>query len=53
MNLKVDESCFTGESEPATKTDRISENLDNLCFGGTTVVSGEATAVVTATGDNT
>ncbi|OQB27113.1 MAG: Magnesium-transporting ATPase, P-type 1 [Chloroflexi bacterium ADurb.Bin180] len=59
-NLTVNETNLTGESvavpkraghlakEPATIYD-----CHNLCFSGTTVVEGDATALVLATGTNT
>ncbi|HEX2985757.1 MAG TPA: magnesium-translocating P-type ATPase [Caproiciproducens sp.] len=60
-DLFVSQSALTGESEPVEKfpePDRSSENpnlfdLRNICFMGTNVVSGSATAVVLATGDDT
>lgn len=60
-DLFVSQSALTGESEPVEKyvePGRDSEKQDlfdlrNICFMGTNVVSGSATAVVLATGDNT
>lgn len=59
-DLMVDESVLTGESILSNKQGEIilDENLDyfsahNLCFSGTSVVSGKAKAVVVATGKNT
>jgi Mg2+-importing ATPase len=48
--LMVDESILTGESMPATKT---AEPNNNLGFWGTLLVSGNATGIVVATGNNT
>lgn len=58
-NLQVDESALTGESLPVQKQvetlpgDTILAERTNLAFGGTLVTSGQATAVVWATGDRT
>ncbi|MBW7573518.1 magnesium-translocating P-type ATPase [Caproiciproducens faecalis] len=60
-DLFVSQSALTGESEPVEKypePDKITEghnlfDLRNICFMGTNVISGSATAVVLATGDNT
>ncbi len=58
-NLKIDESSFTGETMPVEKrTEKISPEAAlfermNMVFMGTTVSSGRATAVVTATGMHT
>ncbi|MEX2411701.1 MAG: HAD-IC family P-type ATPase, partial [Candidatus Paceibacterota bacterium] len=55
-NLSVDESILTGESLPVSKSlNELSEGTDlperkNMIFGGTVVVEGYATAVITATG---
>ena len=60
INLRVQESAFTGESESVEKSiDPIAaDNLPlgdqhNMVFMGTTVTYGRAKAVVTATGMNT
>ncbi len=60
-DLFVSQSALTGESEPVEKYQEADKNasesnlfdLRNICFMGATVVSGSATAVVLATGDNT
>lgn len=59
-DLQVQQAALTGESQPAEKTaddlDVPTENLaeaHNRVFLGTSVVSGSATALVTATGRNT
>jgi Ca2+-transporting ATPase len=58
-NLKVNESPFTGESLPVEKhihevgKDSAVHERKNMVFMGTTVSSGRAVAVVTATGMNT
>ncbi len=58
-DLFVNQSSLTGESEPIEKDPRAcapNENITdyhNLAFMGSNVVSGSATAVVVATGDNT
>src|SRR5579859_6442512 len=56
--LFVSQSTLTGESMPVLKqmtTEQIDSNTileaTNICFSGTTVVSGVATALVIATGD--
>lgn len=57
--LRVDESQLTGESEPITKHTRpLREGKEvyeraNMLFQGSFVVSGEAVAVVTETGNTT
>lgn len=61
IDLFVSESMLTGESLPVEKSplaipdtdNRPAIELNNLCFMGTNVVSGAATAVVVATGANT
>ena len=58
-NLKVDEALLTGESLAVEKTsDPITEiksiaDQKNMVFKGTYIVSGNALALVTATGNNT
>lgn len=59
-NFKVSESALTGESEPVYKSNEVimKENLSpsdqkNMVFKGTYVVSGNAKAVVVATGMDT
>lgn len=60
-DLFVSQSALTGESEMVEKfanPDRSADendlfDLKNICFMGTNVVSGSATAVVLATGDQT
>ena len=59
-DLQVQQAALTGESQPAEKNaddlDVPTENLaeaHNRVFLGTSVVSGSATAIVTATGRNT
>lgn len=59
-DLFVSQSAITGESEPVEKiskiciekTDSITE-YKNIAFMGSNVISGSATAVVIAVGDNT
>ena len=58
VDLKVDNSTLTGESEPQerSKTTSTKKNLleaSNLCFSGTMVVSGEGYGIVIRTGDST
>ena len=60
-DLFISQSALTGESEPVEKypePDKITDehnlfDLRNICFMGTNVIRGSATAVVLATGDNT
>jgi cation-transporting ATPase I len=57
-NLEVDESALTGESLPVTKQveptpDAPPAERHCMVFAGTIVASGEATAVVVATGEDT
>lgn len=60
-DLFISESVLTGESLPVEKNERpVSEaekksilELNNLCFLGTNVVSGSATAIVVTTGNQT
>jgi len=56
-DLKVNSFIFTGESKPETKSAKIIvgtsvplADIDNMLFSGETIVNGEATFVVTATG---
>lgn len=58
--LKVDESSLTGESEPVKKNPETIERENvslpdqiNMVFKGSNVVSGNARAVVVATGERT
>lgn len=60
VELRVDQSTFTGEPHPVRKTrdsitsaGRSRAELSNLLFAGTCVVTGIATAVVIATGMET
>lgn len=60
-DLFVSQSALTGEAEPVEKypdAGKTAESqslfdLRNVCFMGTNVISGSATAVVLATGDDT
>src|SRR5215475_818198 len=58
-NLRTEEAALTGESVPAEKTvDAVSANAtvgdrESMAFSGTMVVSGRATGVVVATGNDT
>src|SRR5262252_2964177 len=58
-NLRTEEAALTGESVPADKgTDAVPANAtvgdrENMAFSGTMVVSGRATGVVVATGNET
>jgi len=58
-NLYVSQSALTGESLPVEKKDILTENvsnaleLENVCFMGTNVDIGTATAVVLQTGSKT
>ena len=64
-DLVVDQSVLSGESLPASKRSVTPDNRQpsharesvvdtpSLCFSGTAVVAGTATAVVIATGDHT
>lgn len=59
-NLTTDESALTGESTPVTKNpetikdNNISINQQhNILFAGTYILTGQATAIVFATGKNT
>jgi Mg2+-importing ATPase len=60
-DLFVSQSSLTGEALPVEKTDRATQppgptaltGLPTICFMGTNVVSGTATAVVVTTGNST
>lgn len=61
-DLFVSQSSLTGESEPIEKFASLKENrhrsgsvieLEDICFMGSTVVSGSARGIVFATGRNT
>lgn len=60
-DLFVSQSMLTGEALPVEKNENVIEDsdkknvleLDNICFMGTNVVSGTATAVVVVTGNLT
>lgn len=60
-DLFVSQSSLTGESDPVEKYStlkNVHENLsvvelDNICLLGTNIISGSATAVVIATGNDT
>lgn len=58
-NVRIDESLLTGESVPISKTtealigQKEIYEQSNILFQGSFVVAGTATAVVTATGNNT
>ncbi len=55
-NLRIDESAFTGESEPVEKqTDPLPHGVPlaertNMVYSGTTIIYGRGVAVVVATG---
>ena len=57
--LRTDDSLLTGESLPVAKhsaplpTDTVLAERDNMAWAGTTVVTGQGTGLVTATGDAT
>ncbi len=59
VNLEIDESMLTGESQPVVKgAEALSEDLSvaertNLAYGGTMVINGRGRAVVFATGAET
>lgn len=60
VNLKIDESALTGESEPTNKiTDKLEQtnittaDQKNMIFKGTHILSGSGKAVVVSTGVNT
>lgn len=57
-DLFLNQSVFTGESAPIEKTSNFKEtneifSLSNICLMGTSVISGNATAVVINTGFST
>lgn len=59
-SVELDESALTGESAPVHKQDSALTApattvyaAKNICFSGTTVVSGKAVGVVIATGEHT
>jgi P-type Mg2+ transporter len=60
-DLFISQSMLTGESLPVEKTNQPTTNtdkvtvleLENICFMGTNVASGTATAIVVATGNQT
>jgi len=58
-NLRTEEAALTGESVPAEKSvDAVPENAtvgdrESMAFSGTMVVSGRATGLVVATGNET
>ncbi len=60
-DLFVSQSSLTGESEPVEKYSILKKpskdlsvaELDNICLLGTNIISGSATAVVVATGNDT
>ena len=57
-DLFLNQSVFTGESVPVEKTNTYSDtneifSLSNICLMGTSVISGNATAVVINTGFST
>ena len=60
INLKIEESSLTGETEPVEKTENVIISKDasigdmlNLAFMATVVVNGHGKAIVTETGMNT
>lgn len=59
FNLQTQEAALTGESQPVKKDAEILPektpvaDIKNMVFSGTIVVSGRATAVITATGMQT
>ncbi len=63
-DLFINQAVLTGESEPVEKYAQLKEekrlsekltllDLENICFMGTSVVSGSGVGVVIATGENT
>ncbi|KAG6335156.1 hypothetical protein ID866_3940 [Astraeus odoratus] len=60
MNFRVDQAILTGESVSVSKsTDvvpdskAVKQDMSNMLFAGTTVVNGNARAIVTSTGKKT
>jgi Ca2+-transporting ATPase len=60
INLRVEESALTGESEPVEKVDRTLDRTElpvadrvNMVYMGTVVTYGRGVAVIVATGMNT
>lgn len=59
VGVRIDEALLTGESEPITKTTEVLRGEKqiyeqrNLLFQGSFIISGEATAIVTKTGNDT
>ena len=60
-DLFISQSILSGESLPVEKRERPIQNvesrslldLDNICFMGTNTMSGSATVIIVATGDQT
>ena len=57
-DLFLNQSVFTGESAPIEKTDKFNNSneifsISNICLMGTSVISGDATAIVINTGFST
>jgi P-type Mg2+ transporter len=52
-SLPVSKTAATGESADPDRTDGLLVDTPSLCFSGTAVVAGTATAVVIATGERT
>ena len=60
--LFVSQSALTGEAMPVEKYEKLTDKessktnpfeMPNLCFAGTNILNGTATAVILATGDHT